>query len=100
MNGFGKQLLHSTYEHASTLHEMTISQTEEIVNTFNSEIKEIRSINQDMQNYIDIFHKESERCEAYPEQSTEHLEIFANIALNSYCVISRKEKLGMNKTVR
>ena len=37
---------------------MTIGQMKEIVEIFNYEKKEICSTKRDMQNYIDIFHKE------------------------------------------
>ena len=47
-----------TYECACSAHEMTIGQMKEIVEIFNYEKKEICSTKRDMQNYIDIFHKE------------------------------------------
>ena len=46
-----------------------------------------------MQNWIDIFHKESERRASYPEQRTAHFENVANITVDSASVITQEEKL-------
>ena len=40
-----------------------------------------------MQNYIDIFQKESERHAAYPEQRTANFENIANITIDSDILI-------------
>ena len=61
-----KNLLHSAYKHACTSHERSISHIKEIVEIIYYEIKEICSTDQDMHNYIDSYHKESERHTAYP----------------------------------
>ena len=52
----GKNLLYSAYEQACAEYEMTISRMKEILEIFNSEIKEISSTNQDMRSYINSFH--------------------------------------------
>ena len=44
-----------------------------IVDILNNDIKEIHSINQGIQDYIDICNSESERRAAYLEQNTAHL---------------------------
>ena len=51
-----KHLLNSTYERAFAAREMTIRQMQDIVEIFNSEVKEICSTNQDVQNYIGSCH--------------------------------------------
>ena len=53
-----KHLLHSTYEHACTAQEKTISHIKEMVESFNFKTKEIRSTNREMQTYIDCCKKE------------------------------------------
>ena len=82
----GKNLLHSTYERACAAYETTISQMKEIVEILNSEIKQVHSTNQGMQNYIDICHKESEVCAA---KNTVHFENVANITINSDILITQ-----------
>ena len=56
--------------------------------------KKVSSINQEMQYYIDSFHKESKRRETYPEQSTANFEDVTNINIDSASVISQEEKNG------
>ena len=62
----GKYVLYSNYERACVEKYRTISKMKEIVDIFYSEIKEIRPTSRDMQNYIDICHKEPEMCVEYP----------------------------------
>ena len=73
---------------------------QDIVEIFNSEIKDIHSTNRDMKNYIDSFHKESERCAAYLKQSTIHFENVSNITINSDSVIQNINKTGVIKIAR
>ena len=61
---------------------------------FNSEIEELRAMNQYLRTYIDSCHKESERCAVYPEHSTEYFNNFENITANSYSVTPQKKKNG------
>ena len=63
----GNHLLHLMYECACTAHDMTIVQMKDIGEIFNYEIKDIRSINRDIQNCIDSCHKKSSIRAAYPE---------------------------------
>ena len=87
MYEYKENLLHSMYKRTCAAYEITISQMKEIVEIFYSEIQEIRSTNWYMQDYIDIFHKESERHAEYPEQSTGHFEKVANITVDSNSLI-------------
>ena len=80
------------YERVCASQETTISMMKEIVDIYSSEIKWIRSTNQDMKNYIDSFRKYSERRAAYPEQSNAHFEIGVNITVNSDSVIAQKKQ--------
>ena len=50
-----------------------------------------------MQDYIDIFHKESERHAEYPEQRTTHFEKVANITVDSNSVIIHQKQNGREK---
>ena len=61
--------------------------------SFNSETKELFATSQDLKNYIDICHKELERCAAYPEQSTENFNKITNINIDSD-VINPQNKLN------
>ena len=45
-----------------------------------------------MQNYIDIFQKESERHAAYPEQRTANFENIANITIDSDILIPQQKQ--------
>ena len=67
----------------------------EIVKILNSTIKEIRSTNRYLRNYIDSCHKESLICAAYMKQRTEHFENVANITINSANVIPQEKKQGV-----
>ena len=87
----GKNFFHSIYEYACAAHAMTISQMKDIVEILNCEIKEIRSTNRDMQNYIDSCHKEPEKRAAYLEQSTINFENVANINVNNYSLIPKNK---------
>ena len=49
------------YEHMCASYDTSTIQIEEIVEIFNYDIEDIRFTNQYMRNYIDNFHKESER---------------------------------------
>ena len=64
----------------------------EIVKILNSTIKEIRSTNRYLRNYIDSCHKESLICAAYMKQRTEHFENVANITINSANIIPQEKK--------
>ena len=55
-----------TFERACASQETTINNMKEIVHMYKSDIEEIHATNQDMQGHIDIFHKQSESCAAYP----------------------------------
>ena len=46
-----------------------------------------------MQTYINRCHKESERHAAYPEQSTEHFNNFANITVNGDSITPQKDQI-------
>ena len=85
----GKHLVHSTYERVCTSQENTTNKIKEIVESFNSYIKEIRSTNQDMKTYIDsVKNKHAE----YPEQNTAYFENVANITVNGDSVILQEEE--------
>ena len=86
-----KSLLHSTHECVCAVHETTTSHMKDIVDIFNSEIKETRSTNQDMQNYIDSCHKESERIAAYTEQIFAHFENIVNVTVDNDSVIPQEK---------
>ena len=47
-----------------------------------------------MREHIDVFHKESEKRAAYPEQSTAHFEDVANITVYSASVITQEKQNG------
>ena len=53
-----------------------------MLESFNYETKELSATDQYLQNYIDSCHKESERCAAYPEQSTANFNKITNINVN------------------
>ena len=57
-------------------------------------------MNQDLQTYIDIYHKESERCAAYLEQSNAHFNNIANINVNSDGITPQKNRIGKRNIVR
>ena len=61
---------------------------------FNSDKKELIATNRDLQTYIDGCHKESERCAAYPEQSTAHFNNVVNITVDSDSITPQKGKNG------
>ena len=63
------QHMHSTCAAQVT----TISNIKDTAEIYNSEIKDICSINRDIQEYIDSCHKESRRRAADLEQITAHL---------------------------
>ena len=63
-----------------------------MLESFNYDRKELRATNRYLQNYIDSCHKESEIRAAYPEQSTAHFEIVANIAIISYNAIPQEKQ--------
>ena len=54
---WGKHLLNLTHERACSAQETNVIKTKDIVKIYNYEIKEIRSTNQDMKDYIDGCHK-------------------------------------------
>ena len=54
----GKLLFTSTFERACAAQETTISQRREIFESFNSDRKELRTVTQDLRNYIDTVKKE------------------------------------------
>ena len=58
------------------------------------EIEETHHINRDMREHIDSCLKQSEKCAAYLEQSTEHFEDVANITTNGASVILQGKKNG------
>ena len=80
------------YEKVCEAHEITINQMKQIVEIFNSDIKEIRFTNQDMRNYIDSCRRYPERRAAYPGQSTAHFENVANITDDGDSVITQEKE--------
>ena len=64
----------------------------EIVDIYKYNIEKIRDINWDMWEHVDICHKYSEICAAYPKQSTAHFEDVANITVDSASVITQEKK--------
>ena len=62
----GKLFCMKISKHACAAQETIISKTKNIMDMYKSEIEEIHATNQDMQGHIDIFHKQSESCAAYP----------------------------------
>ena len=88
------------YERACAAHEITISQMKEITEIFRSEIKEIRSTNGYMQNYMDSCHKVPERRASYLEYSTAHFENITNIDVHGDSVITQEKKMGVRNIVR
>ena len=59
----GKKFCTSTFERACAAEEMTIRQIKEILESSNSDTKELHSTNQYLRTYIDSVKKE---IEAYP----------------------------------
>ena len=94
-----KQLFDSTYKRACTEQNTTINKITEVVDTYNSKIKEMSSINQDMRDYTDICHKESERRASYPEYSTEHVKYVAYIDVNSSSVLTQEGGNGTEEDI-
>ena len=62
-----------------------------MLESFNSERKELRTVNQDSQNYIDSV--KNERAE-YPEQNTLYVKKVANITINSGSIDPQKKQNG------
>ena len=59
--------------------------------SFNSETKELRATNQDMQTYIDSCNKERA---AYTEHKNLHFKNIADITVDSYIINPHKKKNG------
>ena len=95
-----KQLCTLTFKCICVTQEMTISQITEMLESFNYETKELRATNQDLNNYIDSFHKESERSAEYLEQSTTYFDNVANITIVSDSIPAQKKQNGRRKIVR
>ena len=60
-----------------------------MLESFNSETKELCATIQDLQTHIDIVNKE---LTVYPEQKTLHLENVANITIDSDSITPQKKK--------
>ena len=79
---YGKHFFHSTYECSGAAQDTTLSKMKYIFDIYNSEIEELRAINQYMQEHIDSCHKEPERCAAYLYQNTANFEDVQDITIN------------------
>ena len=64
----------------------------EMVQILNSDIEDIRPINQNKINYIISCPKESEKSTDNPEQSNEHIENVENITSNSDSLIPKEKQ--------
>ena len=87
MHECGKHLFNSTYEHTCTSKTMSISNTEDFVAYCNSDYE-------DMVKRINIYHNESERCDAYLKQSTTDFEEAVTITVDSDSVITQEKQSG------
>ena len=72
----------------------------DIVDIYSSEVKKIHYTSGYLQTYIHGYNKESEKCAAYPGQSTVYFENVANITVNSESVIPKMKQNGREKSVR
>ena len=70
---------------------MVISQIKEILESFNSEIKELRSVNQDLWTYI---YSVKKYRAAYMEQNTLHFKNVTNISIDSDSITPQKKQNG------
>ena len=87
-----KKLLDLTYEHVCTAQETTISKMKDIVDIYNSYIKEISSTKWYMWEYIDSCHMESERRAAYLEPSNAHFVNVVNITVDGASVFPQEKQ--------
>ena len=79
------------YKHACASHETTSINMKEIVDMYKPYIKYIYAINWDMQEHINICHREYEKHAPYPEQSTANFEYIANIIVDGSSVIIQEK---------
>ena len=63
-----------------------------MLESFNSDTKELCARNRDLRNYIDSCHKESERSAEYPEQSTTYFNNVVNITVYNDSITPQKKQ--------
>ena len=72
--------------------EKIISHIKEMLESFNSETKELCATNRDLQTYIDCCHQESERHALYPEQGIVHFNNMANITIDNNSITPQRRQ--------
>ena len=72
--------------------EITINNMKGVLDMYKSDTEEIHTINQDIQEHIDSYHKEPESFALYPEHSTSNLNKIANITIDSDITTPQKKE--------